>query len=183
MKKDEIRKKYIEIRKNIKFKKIKSYIIFLKIKNMDLYKKSNVIALYNSTSNEVNTKRLINYSLKKKKIVLLPVVVGKEIIFYKINKKTKYIKSKFGVFEPITDIKDKLDPNVIDLIIVPGICFDYEGNRIGFGKGYYDRFLQNKNLNTIGICFDEQIIDKVEIEKTDISMDNLVTDKRNIRIK
>ena len=80
---------------------------------------------------------------------------------------------------PNADAADYKHKNDIDLVIVPGVCFDKEKNRIGFGKGYYDRFLQNANINTIGICFEEQIVEnRIPITEYDVKIKKIITDKK-----
>lgn len=180
--KKKIRKEYIEIRKNIKNKSEKSKIIFDKLVNNEKYINSKVIALYNSLESEVDTNELIEYSLKIGKIVLLPKVDGKELKFYRIYDNEELIKSSFGVLEPIENSKNLFLDKDIDLVIVPGICFDMKKNRLGFGGGFYDRFLSNKNIDNIAICFDEQIlINKIlPVSLYDISVKKIITDRRVI---
>lgn len=174
--KEDLRKKYISIRNNIQNKKEKSLKIFHKIINEEIYKKANVIAIYKSLPSEVDTSDLIEFSFIQGKTVVLPKTILNEIKFYKIDKNEKLIKSEFGVEEP-EGLKEKLiNDEKIDLIIVPGICFDKNGNRLGFGKGYYDRFLANTNIDTIGICFEEQIIEKVITDKYDVKIKKIITD-------
>ena len=68
----------------------------------------------------------------------------------------------------------------IDLIIVPGVIFDREKNRLGYGKGYYDRYLSNKDIYKIGICFSDQVIDLLPSESHDIKMNIIITEKEKI---
>ncbi len=176
MNKIELRKKYLIIRQNIINKDKKSEMIFNKLISSDEYKKSNIIALYYSLKSEVNTLELIKYSLKNNKIVLLPKVINNDMVFYKIESLNNLIKSNFGIMEPSNGII--FDKNNIDLIVVPGVCFDKYLNRIGFGKGYYDKYLSNSNIYSIGICFQEQISDGMIItDKTDIKLKKIITDK------
>lgn len=177
--KSDIRKKYILIRKNIVDKSNKSEIIFKKLIELDKYKKAKVIGIYKALASEVNTDMLIDYSLKKRKIVLLPKVTPDGLVFYKNNSKEEFVKSDFGVFEPIGVEENKYSIDQMDLLIVPGVCFDKNKNRMGFGKGYYDRYIKNSDIFTIGICFEEQIIDNLIIEDTDVKMKMVLTD-RNI---
>ena len=172
MNKDIIRKQMLIKRENIPNKKELSTIIVDKIINLDIYKKSRVVALYNSLPNEVDTNKLINESLKNK-IVLLPRIINDKIEFIEINNNTKYIKSNFGVMEPIGNIYN----GSIDLIIVPGVSFDRERNRLGFGMGYYDKYLSNKDIYKVGICFNEQLIDNLIVDEHDIKMDLIITEK------
>ena len=173
MNKTKLRKELIQIRKSILNKKELSNIIMNKIINLDIYKEAKVIALYNSMVDEVDTSLLINESLKDK-IVLLPKISYDKMIFIKVNKDTKYVKSSLGVLEPIGD--EYLGE--IDLIIVPGIAFDNNLNRLGFGMGYYDKYLNNKNIYKIGICFDEQIVNLVPTNDLDIKMDMVITENK-----
>ena len=175
MNKDIIRKQMLLKRKEINDKEKISTIIVDKIINLDIYKKSKVVALYNSLNNEVDTKYLINKSLKEK-IVLLPRIIDNQIVFIEINNNTKYEKSNIGVLEPIG--KEYLGN--IDLIIVPGVSFDRKRNRLGFGMGYYDKYLYNKNIYKIGIGFNEQLIDELPVDKYDIKMDLIITEKELI---
>lgn len=95
--------------------------------------------------------------------------------FIKIDKNTKYIKSNFGVMEPLnySIYKQKMD-----LIIVPLVAFDENCNRIGYGKGHYDRYLENKNTKSIGIAYEEQKCDHIPVEKHDKKIDQIITDKK-----
>ena len=90
-----------------------------------------------------------------------------------IARNTKYKKGKLGVMEPIGNIY----LGNIDLIIVPGISFDKELNRLGFGKGYYDKFLSENNIFKVGICFEKQIVSKLPVDSYDVKMDLVITDK------
>ena len=176
MVKKDLRKKLIEVRKKIKSKDEKSKIIVDKIINMDIYKKVNVIALYKALPNEVNLDLLISKSLKDNKTVLLPRIENGEMVFIRIDEKTKYTKSNYGVSEPIFDIKRVYRHN-IPLIIVPGLGFDNKMNRIGYGKGYYDKYLRKNNGYKIGVCFTKQIVENVPVDENDVKMDLIVNEK------
>ena len=171
--KDELRKKYLDIRNSIKDRTKKSNIIKDKIINTIEYQTSKVIALYKNLDSEVETNELINYALKDNKVVVLPKIVGKTLEFYKTDNK-KFNKNIYNIYEPVeTDIV-----NDIDLFIVPGICFDKYKNRVGFGKGYYDRALKT-NGKKIGICFEEQIYDeRIKVDPFDIKMDKIITEEK-----
>lgn len=179
--KKELRTKYISIRKNISNKEYKSNIIFNKIINQDKYITSNKIALYYNLPSEVQTINLINYSLKLNKEVYLPKVIDNHNMeLYRISNINE-IKSisKQGIHEPLPI--NKLDKNNLDLIIIPGICFDTSKNRIGFGSAYYDNYLKDiPNVYKIAICYEEQILKDsyIPIESNDINMDLIITDKQ-----
>ena len=170
--KDLVRKEMLQIRKNIIDKEKKSTIIVDKIINLDIYKKSHVIALYNSMTSEVDTSLLIENALQNK-VVLLPRIINNEMKFIVINKNTKYENNKLGFKEPI----GKIYNDKIDLIIIPGIAFDRNLNRLGFGKGYYDKYLFNKDIYKVGICFDEQVLVSLPVDSHDIKMNLVITEK------
>lgn len=179
--KNKLRKKYIQIRNNIKNKKVKSNIITNRVIENEAYKKAKTIALYRSFSSEVDTTKLIEYSIANGKIVCLPKVMDNDLKFYEIGSLSeKFIKSKFGVEEPIGYEFNYIDKRDVDLVIVPGVCFDKEKNRLGFGKGYYDRFLGNTQLNTIAICFSKQILDNglLPITNNDVRVGQIITDEK-----
>lgn len=173
MTKEELRKLLIEKRKEIINKKELSTRIVDNLINLDIYEKAKVIALYKSMNSEVDTNWLINESLKNR-IVLLPRIVDNKMIFIMINNDTKYSKSNIGVMEPIGEEYY----GKIDLIIVPGIAFDKDLNRLGFGMGYYDKYLGNKDIYKIGLCFSEQIVNLVPVLNHDIRMDMVITENR-----
>jgi 5-formyltetrahydrofolate cyclo-ligase len=173
MNKEELRRLMLKKRRDILNKEDLSLIISNKIINLDIYQKAKVIALYNSLKDEVDTKYLISESLKNK-IVLLPRIINNKIIFIVINKDTIYTKSNLGIMEPIGE--EYLGN--IDLIIVPGIAFDNNLNRLGFGMGYYDKYLNNKDIYKIGLCYSNQIISLVPNNELDIKMDMVITNER-----
>jgi len=184
MNKKELRKQYLELRKTILNRDSKSKKVTDKIIFFDKYKEAKVIALYNSLEDEVSTQYLIKHSMENNKIVVLPKVINKnEMNFYKITSLDGLERGAFGIKEPVDDEDNLVRPDGIDLMIVPGVCFDRDKNRIGFGRGYYDTYLFNENnILKIGICFDEQLLkdEYIEVEDNDIKMDVVVTDKRKI---
>ena len=174
--KEELRKRFIKIRNDLLGKDSKSLIVFNKIIEDKDFKNAKRVALYKSLKSEVNTDYLIDYLLNNKKEVLLPRVVFDDIVFLKYSKGDILEKSKFGVMEPVYNIANLFEKNSIDLIIVPGVSFTSDGNRLGFGKGYYDRYLNGCNIKTIGICFKEQICDYIPVDKNDYKVDKVITD-------
>lgn len=174
MNKEKLRQLHKELRKNQKENNI-----FLKIISLPIYKEAKSIAIYYSTEEEVDTIKLIEYSLQDNKKVYLPRVIGKrQMVFYQITdlNPNNFTKSKFGIFEPI----ESTTTSKIDLTIVPGICFDKKKYRIGYGGGFYDTYLKNNKTYKIGICFDCNLIDTIPINKYDIPMDMVITEKNTI---
>ena len=174
--KKEYRDILFNIRNKIINKEEKSSLITEKIINDSWYKDAKVVAVYKSLQSEVDTTNLIKDCFEKGKVVLLPKIENDFMNFYKIDKDELLFKSSFGVEEPLGKSEKLYKPDEIELMIVPGVGFDKENNRIGFGKGYYDKYLQNLNIKTIGICFKEQIIDKLPHDELDIRMNKIICD-------
>jgi len=92
----------------------------------------------------------------------------------------------YNILTPKQEFIRYIDPSEIDLVIVPGAVFDREGYRVGYGGGYYDKFLSSKirkDISKIAIAFDLQIVDKVPREEHDISVDYIITEKEIIKCK
>lgn len=133
--------------------------------------KSKKIMLYSALPDEVQTKAFLEkWHLKKQ--IILPTVVGDYIIPVEFAADTTFAVGDFNILEP----QNEPYMGDFDLIIVPGVAFDRNGNRLGRGKGYYDRFLcHHLDVKRIGICFDFQLVDEVPSEPFDIRMDEVIT--------
>lgn len=90
-------------------------------------------------------------------------------------------KGAYGILEP-SQIKPA-DENDIDIILVPGLAFDRSGGRMGFGMGYYDRFLKNSRAVKIGLCYDFQLLDSIPSESHDVPMDFIITEKEILKVR
>ena len=183
-KKKEIRKKYLAIRKNIINREEKTKEIVDRLLNDSTYQKANTIALFKSFNFEVDTNSIIDISLSNNKVVALPRIEQDEIVFYKINSKSVLVKNKYKIEEPISKKDNYIEKENIDLVIVPGLCFDRSGNRLGYGKGFYDRFLSGTSIRTIAICFDEQLLDEglLPASNSDVKIEEIITNKEKIKI-
>ncbi|MBQ7986559.1 MAG: 5-formyltetrahydrofolate cyclo-ligase [Clostridia bacterium] len=147
------------------------------------YKNAKAIMLYLPLGNEVDTKAIINNAFSLEKKVLVPVTDSKtfEITAFKITEGMEFEKGTFSVKEPKERISFELSK--IDVVLVPGIAFDRDGGRIGFGKGCYDKFLKGIKAVKIGFCYDFQLVDSIETDENDVSMDYVITEKEIIRGK
>lgn len=173
MNKQILRNKYKEIRKNILNKEAENDVIFNKVINLEEYKKSNLILIYVSFKDEIDTIRLIKYSLKIGKRVAVPKCEGDNIVFYYIDSLEDLEERSFGILEPKTN--EAVSDFNNSICIIPGIAFDNENNRIGYGRGFYDRFLENYNGVKIGLTYKECICYKIDVDKNDIKMDIIIT--------
>lgn len=182
--KNQLKEKILEKRNSLSKEEIieKSEKIEDTLFNLEQYKKSKTAMFFVSFNSEVHTPDMIIKALKDK-IVIIPKVVQNEIEPSVIIDFDNLIPSgKFGILEPIELMK--IAYKNIDLVLVPGIAFDREGHRIGYGFGCYDRFLK-KVLKAvkIGLCFDFQVIDGIPKEEHDVPVDFIITEKRIIDCK
>lgn len=173
MDKQILRNKYKEIRKNIKNKEELDERIFNKIVNLEEYKKSDLILTYVSLKEEVDTIELIRYSLEKGKKVAVPKCEGANIVFYYISGIEDLLEGNFGILEPKTN--QAVTNFSASICIVPGVVFDKQNNRIGYGRGFYDRFLENYIGIKIGLTYKECICDKIDVDENDIKMDKIIS--------
>ena len=173
MDKKELRKKYIDVRHHIIDKDKKSLII--KDKLLSILDKYDSIGIYVSMDDEVSTGGIIEELLKSGKTILVPKVVDFNIHFYQIHSlnELSMSNSKYHIREPISN---NIYKQPISAMIIPGIVFDASNNRLGFGGGYYDKYLATYSGYKIGICFKEQLIDKIHTDEWDIKMDIVITD-------
>jgi 5-formyltetrahydrofolate cyclo-ligase len=166
--------------------KNKSKIIQNKLFEIPEYKKANTILFYISYKKEVDTHDMIKKSILIGKNVIVPIsdTKNKKLILSKLNNWENLGISTYNILEPKEEYINETSIENIDLIIVPGIGFDIQGYRIGHGLGYFDKLL-NKSIksNIIGIAFEQQIIKKIPIEKHDISVEKIITEKRIINCK
>lgn len=184
-----LRKSMISKRKelSIEDKQKKSREIQLKLFNLDIYKDSNFIFTFISTEEEVDTHNIIKDSLKNGKRIGVPVTFPKERKMIVSEIKDFDNELELGFYNILTPKKEfirEVDPSILDLVLVPGLIFSKNGYRVGYGGGYYDRFLeQTEDVIKVGICFDMQIADEVPIGKYDIPVDYIITEKRIIDCK
>lgn len=176
--KQKIRTKYLNLRNNFSNEYINniSKTISNKLFSLSEYKESKNIFIYLSLEKELNTKYIIERAIKDNKNIYCPVLTNKkrEMIFKKYNK-NNLIKNKFNILEPINEVEKISDNKTI--IIVPAIVYNKNKYRIGYGGGYYDTFLKNNiYLSSIGICFDNFIIDFTE-DNYDKNVDIILTEK------
>lgn len=148
----------------------KSESILRKLELHPLFQQASRVMLYASLPDEVQTLAFIE-KWQKTKTVILPTVVGDDIIPVQSSADAAMREGDFHILEPqnMPYIGD------FDLIVVPGMAFDRQGSRLGRGKGFYDRFLaKHPHTPTIGLCFDFQIVDSIPKEPHDIIIGEVI---------
>ena len=170
-----LRKKAKEIRSSINTEVISTAIIN-KIAKWDIYQNSHTIMLFYPIGNEINLLKLIDDTTKK---FVFPVVDDNNMFPAYYKRENGFKIGAFNIKEPIGDIADIND---IELIFVPALAIDNRGYRLGYGKGYYDRFLNNiKNAVTIVPISEHLIFKHVPQEKHDIKSTYIITESRIIK--
>lgn len=182
MKKD-FRKQVIESRKNkdSEFISINSQIITEKLLSMDCIQQASTIMLYLDFNNEVKTDQLITKLISLRKTVTSPVTIKDErkLIPYEITNLKEGINiGAYGIREPNKDISNEIDVKNIDVLIVPAVAYDKNCYRLGYGGGYYDRFIERlrDDAITIGIAFDLQLFDSIPKEEHDAQLNYIITE-------
>jgi len=138
---------------------------------------AHIILMYHSLPDEVNTHNYIDHLLAQGKKILLPEVIdGENMRLREYTGRQDLKEGAFHIMEPIGKLCPQVQYQEIDLAIIPGMGFDPKGNRLGRGKGYYDRFLRCiPQVYKIGICFPFQMIENIPTVETDIPVDQVIT--------
>ncbi len=156
----------------------RSVTILDRLMNMEEYKQATCIYAYVSFGNEVMTRPLIQKALSEGKKVALPKVMGKEIEFFYIESEDDLEESKFGILEP-KDCEKAEDKNA--LLIMPGVAFDKDNNRVGYGAGYYDKYLDKPNNHyKIALAYKFQVFESVYNDEHDKKPDLVLTEERGV---
>ena len=142
------------------------------------YQEAKVIASYLSFPHEFQTQELIEQALKDGKKVLIPKTYPKGRMDFVVYDLQQLVKTSFGLLEPQGDL-EIVDASQIDLIHVPGLAFSKEGYRIGYGGGYYDRYLEHFTGHTLSTIYPCQIQDFIP-EKHDIPVEEVLIDEGNL---
>ena len=164
----------------------KSAKIKHRIFEMDLFRNAQTILFYVSYDNEVFTHDIIKERMSMRKTVVVPKSVTKDntLILSRLTNWNNLEVGTYNILEPKQESIKEIPVESIDLILVPGVVFDIHGNRIGHGKGYYDRLLNDtQSVPHIGLAFEIQIVDAVPTEGHDLPVDIIVTEERIIECK
>jgi 5-formyltetrahydrofolate cyclo-ligase len=163
--KNEIRRRILGKRNALSASEVlkRSLVIQHRVMDLSQYKSAKIIGAYFPIGSEVRTEYLIESALNSQKVVLLPKVASNNITLSRVFKAdirdNKLVEGRFRILEPPRSSWYNAQKN-IDLLIVPGIAFDKYGNRIGYGRGYYDRFIKQKDFRlSIGLAFQFQVLD------------------------
>ena len=181
--KKELRKEILKKRDGLSLNEREKFssIIRNKICSWKVYQECECLLCFVSLGSEVSTHRLIEDALNDGKEVYCPKVYDKEMSFLKISSMEDLLPGYYGILEPKDELPLFRNYNSKVLLIMPGSVFDRKKNRIGYGKGFYDRFLEEnvpkiKELTTAALAFSLQIVDAIPVEKHDYTPEYLFTE-------
>lgn len=172
-----LRKKVLELSSKLDkvYKRRSSKRICDLVLSMSEYKEAKTIFCFVSMENEVDTTNIIQKAFDDGKKVAVPLIVSKgKMVAKYITSLENLTENKFGILEPVDAIT--AEPSDIDLCIVPCLSCSHKGVRLGYGGGYYDRYMQNQSFVKICICFEKLTLDDIPQNRYDEKIDFLVTE-------
>ncbi len=168
----------------------KSMLITRKLFDLEEFHKLSSILFYVAARSEVQTEDMIKQAIKQGKRVLVPITdtENKRLFISELHDfDIELAKGAYGIMEPMEIYQRFVSLSEVEMIIVPGVAFDRQGYRIGYGGGYYDRMLESipqKHKDTkvclVGVCFECQLIDAIPIESHDMAVEIIITEERII---
>ena len=177
--KNQLRKRYIKLRKKKYYEIDKNFFLdFLKLIRLKFKNKSVKIALYYPSNFELNVLKFLEFNNIFSQNILLPVTNDKnQMNFFPWKKNDVLFVNKFGILEPA-----KTKAKIPDVMLIPLLAFDNNKYRLGYGKGFYDRYLNKylkkfKNILTVGVAFSFQKYHKLPINQKDVKLDFIITEK------
>jgi len=182
-----LRKRILSLRRSLSFREIwgKSDKVKERLFAFPVFCEAQVVLFYLSLKEEVQTQEMIKEALKLNKTVGIPLIklrerdiLPVELLSYNEN----LTVGPLGIPQPKDGGWRALSPDKIDLVIVPGVAFDERGNRIGFGMGFYDRFLKrtSSRTKTVALAFELQLVPIILSQPYDVPVDYIITEKRVI---
>ncbi len=147
------------------------------------YLNSASLLIYVSVGDEIDTYGIISRAFADNKSVAVPYCKGKTMEFYEIDALNDLVSGAYGI--PTVDPEDKKPfiPNEGTLCIVPALGFDRSGGRIGYGGGFYDRFLSRYSVPTVGFCYNKCLLESIPIEEHDVRIDCIITENELIKTR
>ncbi len=189
-----IKKEKIELRDNFKAKRKAipqeqkdrlDVKIASRIENLWAFREAKTLLAYMSLPIEVGTKPLLETAKKHGKRIALPLCITEthSMEFYIVEDESQLAKGAYGIMEPDVSVCEKLTDTADSLCVVPALAFDRNGYRLGFGKGYYDRFLSSYKGKTVGIIYTDYIVNELPHGRYDKKVDFIISENKLINFK
>ena len=177
--KADIRKQMRELKRAVPMeeKLRRSDAIMCQVEKLPEFQKANVVLLYWSMADEVQTHAFVERWYKQK-VLLLPCVDGDDLRLRQYTGPDCMVAGEqFGIGEPTADTPEWTDLDKVEMIVVPGVAFDSKRNRMGRGRGFYDRLLKSTpNAIKVGVAYNFQLLDEIPVEAHDVKMDKVITE-------
>lgn len=141
----------------------------------DDFKKFKVFALYSPIKNEVETETIFQHAKMARKKILYPRIEKNSLIFSVVNDLHELVRGKYGILEPPSTVRT-LPPEEIEVFIIPGVAFDTNGFRLGYGYGYYDNIICKVPGILIGLAYRFQVVNNIFPTERDIRVHKIITD-------
>lgn len=169
---ENLRKEIKNKRLNLTKTEVENYSNLIKnnLFSLDFLAKKTNFFIYNSIKNEVDTSEIISFLKAQNKVISYPVIIGENMLSA-VPKTDEFERKNFGVLEP----KNYLETTHVEVAIIPLLLCDKNKNRVGYGKGFYDRYLQGKNVIKIGLAYDFQIVNDLNPNPWDVPLDYIIT--------
>jgi 5-formyltetrahydrofolate cyclo-ligase len=186
LEKRKIRSEFLSIRNRLDVTSalVYSIAILATLKKFSLYEQANTLMIYLSYGSEVITDFIVNSAIEEGKNIAVPAIKNPIDSFMQAVRIIRLEDANqlvHGIRQPEVNPDDVASKDSIDLALIPGIAFDLSGYRIGYGKGYYDRWLKDVPLSkTVGLAYNFQIADKLPTGKYDLPIGTIVTEQRII---
>ncbi len=181
--KSELRAKYMKMREDISpgDAKAKSSRICQSLLSSEAYKDAHTVLIYCPFKNEIDVLPIAVDAMNKGKSVAFPISEpnGFKLIFKTVNSLDELEEGRYGIYEPSKSAEDYRNTEK-SICIVPGLAFDRQGYRIGYGKGYYDRFLPDFKGISIGLVYDDLLVDSLPRDDTDVAVDIVISEKEEL---
>lgn len=185
--KKEERAYYREVRRGLSpaRRRTADFVMGTRILTLGSYRACDTLLAYISTSLECDTSAVIKRALSEGKRVAVPKCLPETrgLEFYIITSPDDLREGFYGIPEPDVSVCERLDSFEGSLCLVPGLAFDLRGFRLGFGGGYYDRFLSGFTGATAAVCYDDCVADELPADEHDMRIQALITEKKTYRFR
>jgi len=180
--KDRLRRDLLEKRRNLpqSLCREKSALILKVLLSEKIFSDASGVALYFPVNGEVDTREIFKKCVDLKKKVFFPKTLGSDLVFLRTRNIEELTPGAFAIPEPPADA-ERARGDELDLVLVPGVAFDFSGNRIGYGKGFYDRFLKDiPRQMRFGLAYRFQVLENIPSHETDVKTGRIITEDGTI---
>lgn len=176
--KNRLRRDLLEKRKNLpqSLRREKSTLILKVLLSEKVFSDASSVALYFPVNGEVDTREIFKKCVDLEKKVFFPKTLDSDLVFLRTRNIEELTPGGFSIPEPPADA-ERARSDELDLVLVPGVAFDFSGNRIGYGKGFYDRFLKDiPRQMRFGLAYRFQVLESVPSDETDVKTGRIITE-------